>query len=320
MQQTNTVNSTIDSIKKRSRWDSMWRHIKQDKQLLLLFIPCIVFFIIFRYGPIYGLIIAFKDYDVFSGVLASEWVGMEHFKRFFDSPDFWVLFKNTILLGFYSLLWGFPFPIAFAILLNEARMMMFKRSIQTLSYLPAFLSIVIVSSMVIDFLSPNMGMFNQFISWLGFEKKYFLIDPDWFRTIYITSDIWATMGYGSIIYLASIAGINPTLYEAGKIDGCNRWHMIRYITLPGIAPTVFIMFIINAGNMFRIGYEKILLLYNPMTYEVADVFSTYVYRKGLLESDFSYAAAVGLFEAVVALFMLLIANIISKRLGANGLW
>lgn len=303
-----------------SRWSEIWRHFVRDRHLLIMFIPCIVFYILFRYGPLYGMIIAFKDYNVFTGILDSQWVGLEHFRNFFDSPDFWLLFRNTLLLGFYTLIFGFPLPILFAILLNEVRVVAFKKTVQTLSYLPAFLSIVIISSMVIDFLSPNRGMINQFISFIGFEKIYFLIAPEWFRTIYVASDIWATLGYGAIIYLAAIAGISPTLYEAARMDGAKRWHMIRYITLPSLMPTVLIMFIINAGNMFRIGYEKILLLYNPMTYEVADVFSTFVYRKGLLETNYSYASAVGIFEAGIALIMLILTNILSRRVGGKGIW
>nr|WP_280518680.1 ABC transporter permease subunit [Lederbergia wuyishanensis] len=288
--------------------------------MLLLFIPCIVFFALFRYGPMYGLIIAFKNYDVWSGITGSEWVGLEHFRTFFSSPDFFKLFKNTILLGFYTLLIGFPFPIIFAILLNEVRILWFKKSIQTVSFLPSFLSIVIVSSMLIDFLSPSSGIINDIIAALGFEKIYFLVEPSWFRTVYIGSDIWQLMGYESILYLAAIAGISPDLYEAAKVDGATRWDRIRYITLPGLMPTILILFIIKAGNMFRIGFEKILLIYNPMTYEVADVFSTYVYRQGLLQANYSYAAAVGLFEGIIALVMLLIANLLSRRLGGKSLW
>ncbi|MBS4220214.1 sugar ABC transporter permease [Bacillus sp. FJAT-49711] len=303
-----------------SHWVSAFNHIKRDRQLLLLFIPCILFFAIFRYGPMYGLIIAFKDYDVWSGIIGSEWVGLEHFRNFFSSPDFLKLFKNTILLGFYSLLIGFPFPIIFAILLNEVRLLWFKKTIQTVSFLPSFLSIVIVSSMLIDFLSPGNGIINDIIAALGFEKIYFLVEPSWFRSVYIGSDIWQQMGYESILYLAAIAGISPSLYEAAKVDGATRWNRIRYITLPGLMPTILILFIIKAGNMFRIGFEKILLIYNPMTYEVADVFSTYVYRQGLLQANYSYAAAVGLFEGIIALIMLLIANLLSRRLGGKSLW
>ncbi|WP_152403818.1 ABC transporter permease [Paenibacillus cellulositrophicus] len=304
----------------KGRLTETLKHIRRDRELLLLFIPCILFYIIFRYGPLYGLIIAFKDYSVFSGVMGSDWVGLKHFVKFFSNQDFWMLFRNTLLLGFYTLIFGFPFPILLAILLNEVRTKWFKKSVQTLSYLPAFLSVVIISSMIIDFLSPTNGLLNQLLSAFGFEKKYFLVDPGWFRPIYVISEIWGTIGYESIIYLAAIAGINPTLYEAARVDGASRFHMIRHITIPGLMPTMLIMFILKTGSMIRIGYEKVLLLYNPMTYNVADVFSTYVYRKGLLESNYSYAAAVGMFEALVAMTMLLGANAISRKIGGKGLW
>ncbi|MBJ9987283.1 ABC transporter permease [Paenibacillus sp. S28] len=304
----------------KGRLTETLKHIRRDRELLLLFIPCILFYIIFRYGPLYGLIIAFKDYSVFSGVMGSDWVGLKHFVKFFSNQDFWMLFRNTLLLGFYTLIFGFPFPILLAILLNEVRTKWFKKSVQTLSYLPAFLSVVIISSMIIDFLSPTNGLLNQLLAAFGFEKKYFLVDPGWFRPIYVISEIWGTIGYESIIYLAAIAGINPTLYEAARVDGTSRFHMIRHITIPGLMPTMLIMFILKTGSMIRIGYEKVLLLYNPMTYNVADVFSTYVYRKGLLESNYSYAAAVGMFEALVAMTMLLGANAISRKIGGKGLW
>ena len=302
------------------RMHSLLKHIKRDRQLLILFIPCVLFYIVFRYGPLYGLIIAFKDYSVFTGILESPWVGFKHFIQFFSGDDFFLLFRNTLYLGFFTLIIGFPFPIIFAILLNEVRLNWFKKTIQTASYLPTFLSVVIISSMIIDFLSPNNGVINQVISAFGFESKYFLIDPNWFRPIYIISDIWTSMGYEAIIFLAAISGINPTLYEAGKVDGCNRFQMIRHITIPGLMPAILVIFILKTGSMIRVGFEKVLLLYNPMTYDVADVFSTFVYRKGLLESNYSYAASVGMFEAVVAMVMLLLANFISRRLGGNGLW
>lgn len=294
--------------------------MKRDRQLLLLFLPCLVFYIIFRYGPLYGLIIAFKDYSVFQGIMGSEWVGFKHFIKFFSSNDFWMLFKNTLSLGFFTLIFGFPIPVLLAISLNELRVKWMKKSIQTFTYLPSFLSVVIISSMVIDFLSPSSGLINKLIAALGFEKIYFLILPEWFRTIYVVSDIWANMGYEAIIYLAAIAGISPTLYEAAKVDGCSRLKSMWHITLPGLMPTILVMFILKTGSMIRIGYEKVLLLYTPTTYEVADVFSTYVYRKGLVEANYSYAAAVGMFEALIAMIMLLSANIISRKAGGKGLW
>lgn len=303
-----------------SRMAATWKKIKRDRQLLILFIPCILFYATFRYGPLYGLIIAFKDYNVFQGIVDSEWVGLKHLDKFFNGYDFQVLFRNTLLLGFYALIFGFPFPIIFAILLNEVRVNWLKKTIQTFSYLPAFLSVVIICSMLTDFLSPSIGIINRIIASLGFEKTYFLIQPEWFRTIYVASDIWATLGYEAIIYLAAIAGISPTLYEAAKVDGASRFRMIWSVTIPSILPTILIMFILKTGSMIRVGYEKVLLLYNPATYEVADVFSTFVYRKGILESNYSYAAAVGMFEALIAMIMVLSANFLSKKAGGRGLW
>lgn len=317
-------NISSQSITKQKKSSSKLRktfnHMKRDRQLLIIFLPCALFYAIFRYGPMFGLVMSFQDYGIFLGYLKSPWVGFKHFIKFFNSPDFLLLFKNTFLLGLYTLLWTFPFPIIFAIFLNEIRNAKFKKSIQTLSFLPSFLSVVIVSSMVIDFLSPNRGIINTVIQALGFESKYFIVDPKWFRTIYIASEIWSTMGYSAIIYLAAIAGVDQTLYEAARVDGSGRLKSIWYITLPSILPTIATMFIIKSGNMFSIGYEKVLLLYTPPTYKVADVFSTFVYRKGLIEANYSYAAAVGLFESIVALTLLLITNKMSKKLTEQSLW
>ncbi|WP_235885547.1 ABC transporter permease [Paenibacillus cymbidii] len=293
---------------------------KSNRQLWVLFLPCAAFYLLFRYGPIYGLIIAFKDYNVYEGILSSDWVGVRHFERLFDSPDFWLLFKNTLLLGFYTLLWAFPMPILFALMLNEVRHARFRKTVQTMSYIPAFLSVVIVCSMLIDFLSPTNGIVNHALHSWGFPTTYFIAKPEWFRTLYVSSEVWQYMGYESIIYLAAIASIDPSLYEAARVDGASRLRMIRHITLPGILPTISIMLIIKSGAMFRIGYEKVLLLYNPMTYDVADVFSTYVYRKGLLEANYSYAAAVGLFEATIALLMLTASQLTIRRAGGRGIW
>ncbi len=296
------------------------RHIIKDRHLLIILLPCIIFYAIFRYGPMFGIVMAFQKYGIYLGFLKSPWVGFENFQKFFGGTDFLLLFKNTFLLGLYNLLWTFPFPVIFAIFLNEVRNDRFKKGIQTISYLPSFLSIVIVCSMVIDFLSPSHGIINTLISSLGFERQYFMIKPEWFRTVYISSEIWSATGFGAIIYLASLSAIDPTLYEAGKVDGCSRFRSIWHITLPGIFPTIATMFILRSGNTFRIGFEKVLLLYTPTTYKVADVFSTYVYRKGLLESNYSYAAAVGFFESLVALILLLITNKISRKLSEQSLW
>lgn len=303
-----------------SRIEVGYEHLKRDRHLLVILLPTLVFYIIFRYGPIYGIAIAFKKYNPWLGIAESPWMGLKYFEQFFTSPDFWILFRNTFLLGIYLLLWTFPFPIIFALLLNEVKNKCFKKTVQIVSYLPSFLSIVIVASMVTDFLSPGHGMVNRLLAGLGFEKQYFMVMPEWFRTIYISSEIWSRVGFASILYLAALSGIDPVLYEAGEVDGCGRLRAIWYITLPSIMPTIATLFIIQAGNVFRIGFEKILLLYNPMTYEVADVFSTYVYRRGILESNYSYAAAAGLFESVIALIMLLSTNALSRKIGERSLW
>lgn len=303
-----------------SRFTRIYKHFLKDRQLLLIFLPCIIFYIVFRYAPMYGIIVAFKKYNSFQGVLGSPWVGLKYFNQFFSSEDFLLLLRNTFLLGIYSLLWTFPFPIAFALLLNELPNKRFKKSVQTISYLPSFLSVVIICSMVIDFLSPGHGLVNNILSSLGLPKIYFIAKPEWFRTIYIASGIWSGTGFGAIIYLAALTGIDQTLYEAGTVDGCGRFRAMWHISLPGIFPTIVTMFILSVGGLFQIGFEKVILLYNPMTYETADVFATYVYRKGILESNLSYGTAAGLFESLVSLVLLLIANGISRRLSERSLW
>lgn len=296
------------------------KHMKNDHQLLIIFLPCFIFYVLFRYGSMYGVIIAFKKYSIFLGIMDSPWVGLKYFEQFINSPDFFMLFKNTFLLGIYNLFWTFPLPVMFAVLLGEVKHKFFAKSIQTISYVPSFISVVILSGMVIDFLSPSRGIINNLIAALGGERTYFMIDPNSFRTVYISSGIWSGLGSGAIIYLAAVSGVDITLYEAGKIDGCNRFHAMWYITIPSILPTIATMFIINAGNMFKIGFEKVFLLYNPLTYGAADVFSTYVYRRGLIDANFSYATAVGLFESIICVATLVLTNKLSKKISGQGLW
>jgi len=300
--------------------NTFWKRAKRDRQLWIILLPCIAFYALFRYGPMYGLIVAFKEYDIWDGLIKSDWVGFKHFIEFFHSQDFVLLFRNTLLLGLSNLVFSFPFPILFALLLNEVRIKKLKTLAQTVSYLPSFLSVVIVCSMFIDLLSPTHGLVNTILENLGFPRTYFIIKPEWFRFIYVSSGIWQSMGYSAIIYLAALSGIDKTLYEAGEIDGCGRLRAIWHITIPGILPTVITMFIISSGHIMRIGYEKVLLLYTPVTYKVADVFSTFVYRKGLENWDFSYATAVGLFESVIAIIFLFITNNISKKFTQNSIW
>ena len=302
--------------KKQTTKSSLWANLKRDRQLLLLLLPGMLFYLVFRYGPMYGLVIAFKKYSPFLGVFKSPWVGLANFQKFFATGDFWLLFKNTMLLGLYNLLWSFPITVAFALFLNEVRHQRYKKLVQTISYLPTFLSVVIICSITIDFLSPNGGMMNRLLALFGLEPVYFMTMPKAFRTIYIASGIWSGMGSGAIIYLAALAGVDAGLYEAARIDGCSRLRMMWSITIPSIMPTL----ILSAANIIKVGADKILLLYNPMTYEVADVFATYVYRRAFNLHDYGFAAAVGVFESVAACILLIVSNRISRSATGESLW
>nr|WP_243647122.1 ABC transporter permease subunit [Scopulibacillus darangshiensis] len=284
-----------------------------------MLLPVVAYFLIFHYGPMYGVQIAFKNYDVTKGFLGSPWVGFEHFVEFFKSYYFWRLIRNTLLLSLYSLIFVFPAPIIFALLLNEIRNMKFKRLTQTITYLPHFISLVVVVGILVDFLSPQ-GLINQILSVFGVDVTNYLQEAGWFRTIFISSEVWQTVGWGSIIYLAAITNVNPQLYEAAKIDGAGRFRQIIHVTIPGILPTITILFILQLGSLMTVGYQKIILLYNPLTYETADVISTYIYRKGILDASYSYSAAIGLFDAVINFGILVLANRISKKVGETSLW
>lgn len=306
--------------KEETRFTKVLKHAQRDKFLLLLFMPVFIYYIIFHYIPMYGVIIAFKDYLPGQGFMESEWVGLKWFKQFFGSFYFKRLIRNTFLLSLYDLLWGFPVPIIFALMLNEVKDGWFKRTTQTVSYLPHFISVVVVVGMLFNFLSPTSGIVNKFVMMLGREPISFLNDPKWFRTIYVASSVWQSFGWNSIVYLAAITSIDPQLYEAAKIDGCNRLQQILYITIPGILPTVIILLILRVGSLLNVGYQKIILMYNPATYEVADVISTYVYRRGILGAEYSFAAAVGLFNSVVNFVFLWITNRLSKKTADISLW
>ncbi|WP_028547412.1 ABC transporter permease [Paenibacillus sp. UNC451MF] len=294
-----------------------WR---KSKYLWLLFLPCLLYFILFRYAPMFGLVITFKNYNTFKGIMASEWVGLKYYRMFLENPDFFLLMRNTFLLGAYKLLFSFPAPIALALLLNEVRTVLFKKFVQTVSYLPHFISNVIVASMVIMFLSPTGGLVNQMIKALGFQPVNFMMEPGMFRTVYVISEIWQHIGWETIIYLAALTAVDPQLYEAAGIDGANRWRKLWHVTLPGIAPAIIIVFILNVGKVLEIGFEKVFLMYNPATYGTADIISTYVYRVGLEQGNFSYAAAIDLFMGIISLIFIWSANTISRRVGETSLW
>lgn len=304
----------------KNRFSSrVFRDFKRNKTIYLMLLPVVVYYIIFHYGPMYGLQIAFKDYIPAKGFTGSPWVGFKHFEQFFQSFYFWRLLTNTLLLSFYSLIFFFPAGIILALLLNEIANPRFKRSVQTITYMPHFISIVVIVGMMVDFLSLG-GLINSILQSFGVQPIPFMRDPGWFRTLFIGSDIWQNIGWSSIIYLAAISNIDPALYEASRIDGANRWKQAVHITFPGILPTVTILLILFIGRFMTVGAEKILLMYNPVTYETADVISTYVYRKGILQADFSYSAAIGLFNAVISFTLLLAANAVARKVGETKLW
>lgn len=293
--------------------------LKRHWAIYLMAMPVIVYYLIFHYGPMYGLQIAFKEFSPAKGIWGSPWIGFKHFDSFFNGIYFWRLIKNTMLINIYDLLFAFPAAIILALLLNEIRSSIFKRVVQSISYLPHFVSIVIVAGMMMDFLSRT-GLINQLIGTFGIAPIDFLKESGWFRFLFVSSGIWQGIGWSSIVYLAAIATIDPTLYEAGRMDGANRWKQTLHITIPGIMPTIVILFILQMGNMLSVGSEKVLLLYNPLTYETADVISTYVYRKGVLEASYSFTAAVGLFNSVISFILIVAANSFVKRISENKLW
>ncbi|WP_135550168.1 ABC transporter permease [Paenibacillus cymbidii] len=299
---------------------SYWRRVIASKYLILMFLPTLVYYVLFQYLPMFGIAIAFKNYNVRKGVWGSDWVGFRYFELFFSTPDFLILLKNTFLLGLYSVIWGFPAPLLLALLINEIRSSVFKRFVQTVSYLPHFISNVVVVSMLTMFLSPSGGLINTIIGLFGVEPVYFLSLPEAFRTIYISSGIWQSVGWGTIIYLAALTTVDPHLYEAADIDGAGRWKKIWHISMPSISSVIVLLLILNIGGLLSTGFEKVFLLYNPLTYETADIISTYTYRVGLVNGNFSYAAAIGVFNGVTNLLLLLAANSISKKYKEVSLW
>ncbi|MGG1518592.1 ABC transporter permease subunit [Paenibacillus oryzisoli] len=290
-----------------------------NKYLYLMMVPVLAYYVTFHYAPMYGALIAFKEYTPIKGVSGSAWVGLQNFHDFFSSYYFWRILKNTVLISLYSLCFEFPAPIVLAILINELANKKFQRFVQTVTYMPYFISLIVIAGMIKDF-TNNGGLVNNFLTYFGMNDTAMLQKPELFRTIYILSEIWQKIGWESIIYLAALMSIDQEQYEAAKIDGAPRIKQIWHITLPGILPTISIMFILRMGNMLNVGFEKIILLYNPSTYDTADVISSFVYRKGLIEFGWSYSAAVGLFNSVVNLALLIAANKISKRISQNSLW
>lgn len=313
---TNQQHETVrpsPTVRRRSRpWWRNW-------QLYSLLVLPVAWFLLFRYVPMIGNIIAFRNYIPGGNIFGEGWVGFQNFQMFLTDPTFWQIFRNTVTLGALTLFFGFPVPLVLALLLNEVRSRMFKRFVQTTTYLPHFLSIVIVAGMILQITSMT-GSINQLLSAVGLHKITFMQDAGWFPAIYVGSEIWQTMGWGTILYLAALTTIDESLYEAARIDGANRLKQVWHVTLPGIRPTIMTLLILNIGSFMAVGFEKILLLYNPAIYSTADVISTYLYRVGLQSGSFSYAAAIGIFEAVIGLILILSANLISRRTVGASLW
>ncbi|MBO3083235.1 ABC transporter permease [Cellulomonas fengjieae] len=297
-----------------------WRTaLRKDWRLYSFLVLPLIFLLIFRYVPILGNVVAFRRFRPGGSMFGDEWVGLYYVKMFINDQQFWHAFSNTVVLGLLTLLIVFPLPIILALMLNEVRSRTFKRTIQTLSYLPHFMSIVIVAGIVFQLTSVN-GTVNQIIEATGGSAITFMQEPSWFRTIYLTSEVWQTVGWGTILYLAALTTIDDQLYEASRIDGANRWQQTWHITLPGIRPTMIVLLILNIGTFMAVGFEKILLLSNPLIYSTADVISTYLYRVGIVSNSISYATAIGLFEALIGVALILSANAISKKTVGASLW
>ncbi len=317
---TNDITTTISKgapKKSKVRTQRMGKIIKHW-QLYVLLAPAIIYFLVFKYYPMYGVQIAFKNFRAVDGILGSEWVGFEHFTRFFESYYFWDLMWNTLSINLYQLLL-FPVSIIVALSLNELREGKFKKTAQTITYAPHFISVVVFVGMIVAFLDPATGIINHFIQLLGFEPINFMTSPAWFKTLFVFSGEWQNLGWGAIIYLAALAGIDPQLHEAAKVDGATRWQRIWHINIPGIMPTIIILLILNMGNFMSVGFEKILLMQNPLNLEASQVIQTYVYDIGLLNGQFSYSTAVGLFNSVINFIILIVFNKLARRTGTS-LW
>jgi putative aldouronate transport system permease protein len=296
----------------------VWRRILKKWELYLFLAPAVAYFLIFHYYPIYGLQIAFKNYMVSLGISGSPWIGFDHFERFFQSYFFWTLLKNTLLLQLYQLAM-FPLPIILALSINEVNHPRFKKWVQTVTYAPHFISVVVMVGIVITFLNPATGIVNHIIRLFGGEAVAFMIEPGWFKTIYVLSGEWQNLGWGAIIYLAALAAVNPELHEAARVDGATRLQRIWHINLPGILPTIIILFILNIGNLMTVGFEKIYLMQNALNMDTSDIIQTYVYRNGLLEGQYGFTAAIGLFNNLINFFMLVLFNQLLRRTGSS-LW
>jgi putative aldouronate transport system permease protein len=295
-------------------------YFKKEYQLYLLILLPLIYFIVFKYIPMSGVILAFRKYAAGDSIYGISWVGFKYFNLFLKDRQFWNIFKNTFVLSSLNFLIGYPIPVIFALLLNELNNVVFKKVVQTVSYLPRFFSTVIVVSMLSVILSPSTGVVNQILGLFGVAPIYFMGESSWFRTIYISSEVWQWMGWDAILYISALANVNPELYEAAGIDGAGRWKQTLHVTLPGIMPTIAVTFILSAGYILSVGFEKVLLMATPGIYDVADVLQTYVYRMGIVQNNYSYATAIGLFQSMISLVLLWGVNSLARRYTENSLW
>jgi putative aldouronate transport system permease protein len=313
---TPTTSSATPSRPRRKRASALWKH----KALYLMAVPGILYFLVFKYAPMGGLVIAFQDYMPFLGIGGSPWVGFDHFVRFFTEDTFLVLLRNTVVISLLLLIFAFPVPIILALLLNEVRTKVFQRSVQTVIYLPHFMSWVIVVSLFYVLLTTDGGSINRLLESWGMQAVPFLTDPDWLRPLYTIQEIWKTAGWGTIIYLAAMTGVDMELYEAAELDGAGRWLQTWHITLPAIRPTIIVMFILAIGDFLELGFEHMFLMLNSLNREVGEIFDTYVYTAGIQNGQLSYATAVGLFKGLVGLILVIGANRLAKKLGEEGVY
>lgn len=314
------MSTASPSLPKRSWKTRLVKAFKRDRYLLLMFLPIVVYYVVFSYVPMTGAIVAFKQFKPGHGIYGGDWVGLKWFIQFFKSPFAFRTVRNTVLISIYSILFGFPLPILFAICVTEIRSSKVRRVVQTVSYLPHFISTVVLVGMINNFFSMNHGLVNDLIVRMGGEPVNFLINPAWFRTLYVGSGVWQNFGFNSIIYIAAITGIDPSLYEAGKIDGITKFQEMVYITIPMISQTIVMLFIMQLGGIMSVGFEKVFLMYSPAVYETADVVSTYVYRKGIESNNYGFGSAVGLFNSVINFAFVFIANQVCRKLTDSSLW
>lgn len=315
-----SINPSFATQKTRIKVSTIQKSLKKNWELYLMILPVILYFIIFKYGPMYGLQIAFKNYLPLKGFVKSSWVGFKHFARFFNSYNFWELMKNTIGISLYQLAIGFPIPIILALLMNEIGAKRFKSFIQTVTYAPHFLSTVALVGMLAAFLSPRTGLVNLIILHFGGKPIYFMAEAAWFKTLYVFSGVWQNAGWSSIIYMATLAGIDVQIYEAAIIDGASKFRRMISLTIPFLMPTIVTILIMEVGHTMDVGFEKVFLMQNQLNIAASDVISTYVYTVGIHGSEFSYSTAIGLFNAVINFILLIIVNKISKKLTQNSLW